>query len=208
MTPNQVAHQLLQNGKLINKERRHKKKMKMDIRSIMQNNNVDFDLFTEEDLATAISHLKYGKASGIHGITTEMVTHFGPSAKGWLLSLMNNCASSHKIPKIWKRARVVVLLKPGKDQSLKSYWPISLLCLLYKLYERMILSRICETVEDNLSADQAGFRPGHSYCSQALNLTQYIEDGFETKQITGAVFVDLTTAYNTVNHRAFILKVA
>ncbi len=53
--------------------------MKMVIRSIMQNNNVDFELFTEEDLATAISHLKHGKASGIDGITTEMVTHLGPN---------------------------------------------------------------------------------------------------------------------------------
>ncbi len=41
----------------------------------MQNNNIDFEPFTEEDLATAISHLKHGKASGIDGITTEMVTH-------------------------------------------------------------------------------------------------------------------------------------
>ena len=72
----------------------------------------------------------------------------------------------------------------------------------------MILARIHGTVEEHLSPDQAGFRPGRSCCSQVLNLTQYIEDGFETKQITGAVFVDLTAAYDTVNHRALLLKVA
>ncbi len=183
--------------------------MEMDIRNIMQNNNVDFEPFTEEDLATANSHLKHCKASGIDGITTEMVTHLRPNAKCWLLSLVSNCASSRKIPKIWKRGRVVALLKPGKDPtSPKSYRPISLLCILYKLYERIILSRICETVEEHLSTDQAGFRLGRSCCSQVLNLTQYIEDGFKTKQITGADFVDLTAAYDTVNHRALILKVA
>ncbi len=57
-------------------------------------------------------------------------------------------------------------------------------------------------------ADQASFRPGQSCCSQALNLTQYTEDGFKTKQITGAVFVDLTAACGTVNHRPLVLKVA
>ncbi len=178
VTPNQVADQLLLNGKPINKERGHKKKMKMDIRSIMQNNTVDFAPFTEKDLGTAISQFKHGKASGIDGYP-EMVTHLGPNAKGWLLSLVNNCPSSSKVPKIWKKARVVALLKPGKDPtSPKSDRPISLLCILYKLYERMLLSRICETVEEHLSADQAGFRPGRSFCSQVLNLTQYIEDGF------------------------------
>ncbi len=62
VTLNQVPHQLLLNGKPINKERGHKKKMKLDIRSILQSNNADFEPFTEEDLATAISHLKHAKA--------------------------------------------------------------------------------------------------------------------------------------------------
>ena len=53
---------------------------------------------------------------------------------------------------------------------------------LYKIYERMILARISPTVEEHLSPDQAGFRPGRSCCGQLLNLTQ-----FKNKQITGAV---------------------
>ena len=39
-----------------------------------------------------------------------------------------------------------------------------------------------------------------------LNLTQHIEDGFELGQITGAVFIDLTAAYDTVNHRRLLVK--
>ena len=70
------------------------------------------------------------------------------------------------------------------------------------------MGRIQPTVDDQLSPDQAGFRPGRSCCGQVLNLTQYIEDGFENKLITGTVFVDLTAAYDTVNHRALLLKVS
>ncbi len=100
-------------------------------------------------------------------------------------------------------------LKRGKEPtSPKSYRPISLLCVLYKHYECLILTRIQDTVEEHLSPDQAGFRTGRSCRSQVLNLTQYIEDGYETKAITGAVFVDLTAAYDTVNHRALVFKVA
>ena len=76
------------------------------------------------------------------------------------------------------------------------------------MYERMILDRISHTVEEQLTPDQAGFRPGKSCCDQLLNLTQFIEDGFEKKLITGTVFVDLTAAYDTVNHRTLLLKVA
>ena len=167
------------------------------------------DPFTLKELEVAISHLKNGKAAGLDGITTELIKHFGERTRSWILDLMNNCVASSSIPKAWRKTKVVALLKPGKDpNNKKSYRPISLLSILYKLYERLILARIAPTIEEQLTPDQAGFRPGRSCCDQLLNLTQHIEDGFENKQITGAVFVDLTAAYDTVNHRILQLKIA
>ena len=85
--------------------------------------------------------------------------------------------------------------------------PISLLCHTYKLFERLILNRIAEHVDAKLIPEQAGFRPGKSCTSQLLNLTEHIEDGYEKRLITGAVFVDLSAAYDTVNHRRLLSKV-
>ena len=102
----------------------------------------------------------------------------------------------------------MALIKPGKDPSeAKSFRPISLLCHTYKLFERLILNRLAPFVDGLLIPEQAGFRPGKSTTSQLLNLTQHIEDGFERGQITGAVFVDLSAAYDTVNHRRLLAKV-
>ena len=102
----------------------------------------------------------------------------------------------------------MALLKPGKDPSVaKSFRSISLLCHTYKLFERHILNRIAEHVEAKLIPEQAGFRAGKSCTSQLLNLTEHIEDGYEKRLITGAVFVDLSAAYDTVNHRRLLSKV-
>ena len=102
----------------------------------------------------------------------------------------------------------MALLKPGKDPSVaKSFRPISLLCHTYKLFERRILNRIAEHVDAKLIPEQAGFRPGKPCTSQLLNLTEHIEDGYEKRPITGAVFVDLSAAYDTVNHRRLLNKV-
>ena len=49
--------------------------------------------------------------------------------------------------------------------------------------------------------------PGKSCTAQVLNLTQHIEDGFETGKITCIVLVDLSAAYDTVNHRRLREKV-
>ena len=103
---------------------------------------------------------------------------------------------------------IVYLLKPGKDPSVaKSFRPISLLCHTYKLFERLILNRIAEHVDAKLIPEQAGFRPGKSCTSQLLNLTEHIEDGYEKRLITGAVFVDLSAAYETVSHQRLLDKV-
>ena len=45
--------------------------------------------------------------------------------------------------------------------------------------------------------EQAGFRRGKSTVDQVVLLTQNIEDSFEAKKKTGAVFVNLTAAYDT-----------
>ena len=95
-------------------------------------------------------------------------------------SFFNNCTETKTIPKLWRQAKVVALLKPGKDPSVaKSFRPISLLCRTYKLFERLILSRIAEHVDAKLIPEQAGFRPGKSCTSQLLNLTEHNEDGYE-----------------------------
>ena len=62
-------------------------------------------------------------------------------------------------------------------------------------------------MDAKLIPEQAGFRPGKSCTSQLLNLTEHIEDGYEKRMITGAVFVDLSAAYDTVNHRRLLSKV-
>ena len=100
----------------------------------------------------------------------------------------------------------MALLKPRKDPSVaKNFRPISLLCHTYN--ERLILNRIAEHADAKLIPEQAGFRPGKSCTSQLLNLTEHIEDGYEKRLITGAVFVDLSAAFDTVNHRLLLSKV-
>ena len=77
---------------------------------------------------------------------------------------------------------------------------------MYKLYERLILNRIAPSPNRHLIKKKNGFRHVKSCYSQFLNLTQHIEDGYQRGMITGAAFVDLSAAYDTLNHRLLIQK--
>ena len=57
-----------------------------------------------------------------------------------------------------------------------------------------------------LPKKQVGFRHGKSTVDQVVLLTQNIENSFEEKKKAGAMFVDLTAAYDTVWHRDLTCK--
>jgi len=67
---------------------------------------------------TALKLVKSGKAAGVDGILPEFLKYLGFNSKVWL-----------------------VILKPGKpDSDPKSYRPISSLSVVYKLFERVLLT--------------------------------------------------------------------
>ena len=163
--------------------------------------------FTEEEYNKSIPTLKNKKAPGIDDVLVEQLKNRGPRAHRWLNSMLNVCFTDNRISKVWRQSKIISILKPGKDSAKpKSYRPISLLCHMYKLYEGLILNRIAPSVDRHLIKEQSGFRPGKSYCCQLLNPTQHIEDGYQRGTITGAAFVDLSAAYDTVNSRHLIRK--
>ena len=163
--------------------------------------------FSEEGYSKGIEARKNNKTAGRDDVLVDQLKHLGPNTNKWLHTMPNVCFTGNKIPKIWRQSKIVVILKPGKYSAIpKNYRPISLLCHTYKLYERMILNIIAPVVEQRLMKEQAGFRTGKSCTSQLLNLTQHIEDGYQRGMITGATFVDLSTACDTVNYSIIIQK--
>ena len=95
-------------------------------------------------------------------------------------------------------------MKPVGDS--KSYRSISLLCVPYKIVEKLIYARVEPLIDPLLPKEQAGFRRGKSTVDQLVLLIQNIEDSFEAKKKAGTIFVDLTAAYDTVWHHGLTCK--
>ena len=63
-------------------------------------------------------------------------------------------------------------------------------------------------MEKLLSPEQAGFRRNRSTCEQVAALTTHIENGFQRQLKAGAVFLDLTAAYDTVWYTGLLYKLS
>ena len=121
--------------------------------------------------------------------------------------IIDSTTTSHRTRSQQYGGMIIAILKPGKESAMPiNYWPISLLCHTYKLYERLFLNRIAPIIKEHLIKEPADCRPRKSCTSQLLNLTQYIEVGYQVGMIRGIAFVDLSAEYDTVNHIHLIQK--
>jgi len=163
--------------------------------------------FRPEEFVAALRRLKPGKSPEMDSIFPEFMLHARSVLKSWFCDFLNSCMHQLKIPKIWRKALVVAIPKPEKPLGdPKSYRPISLLCVPFEIFERLIYARV-KTITDPLHPqEQAGFRHGRSAADQVTLLTQDIEDSFSAKEKAGAVLVDLTAAYDIVWHRGLTCK--
>ena len=210
VTANAIASQLLNDGRFPDADRYFARWTSREGTSLPRAATADANLssdFTVEELEAAIKKLKSGKAPGRGNIHPEFVIHQSAKTTAWLCSFFTSCYRRSKLPKTWRHATVVALPKPNKPaQDPKSYRPISLLCVPFKILKRLIRSRIDPVVNPQLPWEQAGFRRGRSTVDQVTLLTQDIEDSFQHNEKAGVVFLDLTAAYDTAWHRGLHLK--
>ena len=128
--------------------------------------------FRLEAFAAALRRLKPGKSPVLDSIFPEFILHTQSALKSWFCGFLTSCMRQLKIPKIWRRALVVVIPKPEKPLGdPKSNCPISLLCVPFKILKRLIYVRVEKIINPPIPQDQVGNRHGRSAVDQVTLLT-------------------------------------
>ncbi|GFW02621.1 RNA-directed DNA polymerase from mobile element jockey [Trichonephila clavipes] len=110
---------------------------------------------------------------------------------------------------MWKTAVIIPILKPGKFPCCPdSYRPISLLRILSKLAEKIILTRLNDHLITNniLISQQHGFRAQLSISHQLLRVVEYVKTGLKDKRSTGVIFLHIQKAFDRVLHLRLLYK--
>lgn len=157
--------------------------------------------FSDKELEEAMQNLKLKKSPGPDGITNEMILHLGMKSKKVLLKIFNSSWKTGSVPQCWKEADMIPIHKNGKDKTrAENYRPISLTSCLGKLMERLVNARLVWHLEDRetLSPEQAGYRQHRSTEDQITYIAQNIEDAFQDKKHTLAVWLDMEKAFDKV----------
>ena len=120
--------------------------------------------------------------------------------------LFNKCFRTSTIPKIWKTANVTALHKKGSKTDRSNYRPISLTCILCKVYEKLLRTHILTHVESKISKQQHGFVPGRSCLSNLLESLDSICDILAEGGTVDIFYLDFQKAFDTVPHNRLRIK--
>ena len=149
-------------------------------------------------------------ATGLDGISVRVLKEALPVISSSLALIYNASISNGVFPAAFKIAKVLPLQKKDSTQERGNYPPISVLSILSKPLERHIASAYLQYLTSNnlLYSNQSAYRPHHSCETALLNITDNWLKAMDNSELVGAVFLDLSKAFDLVNHDTLLAKLA
>ena len=163
---------------------------------------------SNEELKKAIMNLEPDKSAGYDEISPKIVKHVSAEIFKPLKYVINLSVRQGEVPDKLKIARVVPIYKDGDRLEVSNYRPISILSCFSKIYERVMFNRLYNHLEINnvLYRKQFGFQARNSTEHAALVLSDKILSAFEKNEFLLSLFIDLSKAFDTVDHSILIKK--
>ena len=170
--------------------------------------NFKSELVNESLIVKTLQGLKASKASGLDNISPRMLKDAAVVVAKTLTRIVIESLSQGTVPSEWKYAKITPLYKKGMSTDMDNYRPISVLPVVSKVLERVVHHQLPSFLNERklLSPFQCGFRRNHSTEFAAIAFSDYIRRGMDLGLLTGAVFIDLRKAFDSVDHEILISK--
>ena len=161
------------------------------------------------EVLSIIMKLKSKASSGTDGISTKVVKALPNNFIEALTHIFNLSMQEGYFPIKFKTAKIVpIYKKKGSRNNKVNYRPISLLCSMSKILEKLIHKRISKYLERmNFFPDtQFGFRKNMSTSHAISLLVNKITNSMNKKKKTLGIFLDFSKAFDLIDHEILLQK--
>ena len=162
----------------------------------------------EANIEKALASLDVNKAIGPDGVSPHFLKNCSKELAPILAQIFRNCTQQKLWPKLWKAAKVVPAHKKKSKTDPKNYRPISLLPILGKVFEEILVQSIQEHLNKNklISGRQFGFLKGKSASDLLLLMSSQWNKELDSNKETKVIALDIAGAFDTVWHEGLLSK--
>ena len=119
---------------------------------------------------------------------------------------MKKLFRTKKIPAKLKLADISPIFKKLENIFVKNYRPISVLPVVSKVFERVMQKQTNDFIEKHLSPYLCGYRKGYNCQYALLTIIEKWKLSLDNNGFAGGILMDLSKAFDTINHTLLIAK--
>jgi ribonuclease HI len=162
--------------------------------------------FTENEIRYTINSLNNKKSPGIDQINADIVKKTLEFTDSLLIDIYKKCLYLNTFPKIWKKAKIIILTKPGNSvlNSSNAFRPISLLTTFGKVLDQLLTKRLQFFLRTKLSPRQFGFIPQKCTEDAIQEVMKFVRDAKKEKQHCALITLDVSAAFDNAWHPIII----
>lgn len=166
--------------------------------------------FSIKEVTETIKQINIKKSPGVDLVSGKMIKELPEIGIRYFTYILNASMKLGFFPTKWKIAIITMIPKPGKvDTQVASYRPISLLPIMSKLFEKLILRKLQPIIEQKslIPEHQFGCRKQHATVEQVHRVADEAKRALEEKKYCSAVFLDVAQAFDKVWHEGLLHKI-
>ena len=174
---------------------------------ISYDNDSNFDIaFDHRKVRKLLSDINSNKAHGPDGIHGKILKNCAVGLAFPLTCIYKVSYNCGYLPEEWKLANVVPIFKKGSKTEVKNYRPISLTCLVMKVFERIVKEKLLSLTNDLLDPRQHGFLEHKSCTTNMVLFCDSLALSLNENIINHVIYFDFAKAFDSVNHDLLLHK--
>ena len=144
------------------------------------------------------------KSCELDPIPSKLIIECLDSILPSLIDLFNSSLASGIFPQCFKSALVTPILKKKclDHNDLNNYRPVSNLCFIAKILEKLVLSQVSSYLNSHnlYNTFQSAYRPGHSTETALLKVVNDLFLSLDKGNIYVLALLDFSSAFDTIGH--------
>ena len=178
----------------------------LKIKEINKAQNFSFSEVNLSEIEKQLQNLNPKKATTYMNVPTKLLKNNFDACAPTLHQVFNEIIRSSIFPDKLKLADVTPIFKNDDATNAKNYRPVSVLPGVSKIFERIMQKQIANYIENSLSPNLCGYRKGYNAQHALTVLIEKWKISLDKQGYAGAIIMDLSKAFDTINHDLLLAK--